>query len=86
MTSDEMTTFPQQGLDEAAVAHVLAGDTASFEQIMRRHNQRLFRLTRAILGNDAEAEDGEEREGATGVGECEDGVHRWLSRCGKDAR
>lgn len=52
-----MTTFPQQGLDEAAVAHVLAGDTASFEQIMRRHNQRLFRLTRAILGNDAEAED-----------------------------
>lgn len=44
-------------LDESAVTRVLAGDASAFEPIMRRHNQRLFRLTRAILGDDAEAED-----------------------------
>lgn len=43
--------------DEEIVALVRAGDTARFETIMRRHNQRLFRVTRAILRNDADAED-----------------------------
>jgi RNA polymerase sigma-70 factor (ECF subfamily) len=43
--------------DEAIVARVLAGDTASFESLVRRHNRRLFRATRAILKNDDEAED-----------------------------
>src|SRR3954470_9115237 len=43
--------------DEDIVARVLAGDLASFEILMRRHNQRLYRIGRAILRNDAEAED-----------------------------
>ncbi len=43
--------------DEEVVERVLAGETALFEVIMRRHNQRLYRTTRAILGGDAEAED-----------------------------
>jgi RNA polymerase sigma-70 factor (ECF subfamily) len=43
--------------DEVVVARVLAGDIASFEILMRRHNQRLYRIGRAILRNDAEAED-----------------------------
>jgi RNA polymerase sigma-70 factor (ECF subfamily) len=43
--------------DEEVVARVLAGDTAFYEVIMRRYNQRLFRITRAILLNDDEAED-----------------------------
>jgi RNA polymerase sigma-70 factor (ECF subfamily) len=43
--------------DEEVVARVLAGDIASFEILMRRHNQRLYRIGRAILRNDAEAED-----------------------------
>ncbi|MCU1309676.1 MAG: polymerase sigma-54 factor RpoN [Candidatus Angelobacter sp.] len=43
--------------DEEVVARVLAGDVASFEILMRRHNQRLYRIGRAILRNDAEAED-----------------------------
>jgi RNA polymerase sigma-70 factor (ECF subfamily) len=43
--------------DEDVIARVLAGDIASFEIIMRRHNQRLYRIGRAILRNDAEAED-----------------------------
>jgi RNA polymerase sigma-70 factor (ECF subfamily) len=43
--------------DEALVARVRAGDTAQFEQLMRRHNQRVFRTARAIVRDDAEAED-----------------------------
>jgi RNA polymerase sigma-70 factor (ECF subfamily) len=43
--------------DEEIVTRVLAGDTVLFEIIMRRHNQRLYRVARAILGNDAQAED-----------------------------
>jgi len=43
--------------DEVVVARVLAGALASFEVLMRRHNQRLFRAARAVLRDDAEAED-----------------------------
>lgn len=43
--------------DESLVARVVAGDTAAFEGLMRRHNRRVFRATRAILRNDEEAED-----------------------------
>src|SRR5215467_9279612 len=43
--------------DEEVVGRVMAGETALFEVIMRRYNQRLFRATRSILGNDGEAED-----------------------------
>src|SRR5437868_6083457 len=43
--------------DEEVVARVLAGETALYEVIMRRYNQRLFRISRAILLDDDEAED-----------------------------
>ncbi len=43
--------------DEAVVREVCAGEVARFEILMRRHNQRLFRTARAILRDDAEAED-----------------------------
>ena len=43
--------------DEEVVARVLAGDTSLFEILMRRYNQRLFRVSRGILADDAEAED-----------------------------
>src|SRR5258708_8359401 len=43
--------------DEDVVARVLAGEPALFEIIMRRHNQRLYRVARAILRDDGEAED-----------------------------
>src|SRR5690606_10062265 len=33
------------------------GDNGAFELLMRRHNQRLFRVARAILKDDADAED-----------------------------
>jgi len=43
--------------DEEVVRRVLAGETALFEIIMRRYNQRLYRMARAILRDDGEAED-----------------------------
>lgn len=43
--------------DEEVVARVLAGETELFEVLMRRHNQRLFRVARAIVRDDLEAED-----------------------------
>jgi len=43
--------------DEALINRILAGDAAVFELLMRRHNQRLFRVARAIVRNNAEAED-----------------------------
>jgi RNA polymerase sigma-70 factor, ECF subfamily len=43
--------------DDAIVARVLEGDTAAFELLMRRHNERVFRTTRAVLHDDDEAED-----------------------------
>lgn len=43
--------------DEDIVARVLHGQTALFELLMRRHNQRVYRAARAILRDDREAED-----------------------------
>jgi RNA polymerase sigma-70 factor, ECF subfamily len=43
--------------DLEIVERVKAGDTALYEIIMRRYNQRLYRVARAILRDDAEAED-----------------------------
>lgn len=43
--------------DESVVAAVLDGQVALFEVLMRRYNQRLYRVARGILRDDAEAED-----------------------------
>jgi len=43
--------------DDALVHRILAGESALFEHIMRRHNQRVFRAARAIVKDEAEAED-----------------------------
>jgi len=43
--------------DEQIVAQVIQGQTALFEVLMRRHNQRLYRAARAIVKDDREAED-----------------------------
>jgi RNA polymerase sigma-70 factor, ECF subfamily len=48
---------PSELTDEQAVARVRAGDHGSFELLMRRHNRRVYRATRAILKRDDEAED-----------------------------
>jgi RNA polymerase sigma-70 factor, ECF subfamily len=53
MKAVESPVFP----DEEVVSRVKAGETALFEVLMRRYNQRLFRVARSILRDDTEAED-----------------------------
>jgi RNA polymerase sigma-70 factor (ECF subfamily) len=48
---------PVEMSDETIIQRVLQGETALFEIIMRRHNQRLYRLTRAMLRDSHDAED-----------------------------
>ena len=43
--------------DEDVIARVRAGEIDLFEILMRRYNQRVYRLARAVLRNDGEAED-----------------------------
>jgi RNA polymerase sigma-70 factor (ECF subfamily) len=56
----EAGAVPLQGgtlTDEEIVVRICAGETQSFEILMRRYNQRLYRAVRAILQSDADAED-----------------------------
>ena len=50
--------FPPDADDEGRlVARIARHDHAAFEALMRRHNGKLFRVARAILRDDGEAED-----------------------------
>ena len=71
--------------DEQVVARVLAGQTALFEILMRRHNERLYRTARAIVGDDRQAEDVMEQAYVNAYARLRDydGTHRvatWLAR------
>src|SRR5579883_2077851 len=59
MTISELTrsATPPADDDGSVVRRVLAGDSVAFALLMRRYNRRLYRLARAIVANDAEAED-----------------------------
>lgn len=48
--------FPEAD-DSDLVRRIRSGDTFLFGELMRRHNRRLFRIARAIVREDAEAED-----------------------------
>lgn len=57
-TIEGFTDARAEGLtDEQVIERVKAGDTTLYEIIMRRYNQRLFRVASAILRDAAEAED-----------------------------
>src|SRR5918997_719375 len=43
--------------DEQGVSDVLNGQTALFEVLMRRHNERMYRAARSIVRDEADAED-----------------------------
>lgn len=56
MTADKIVQL--QGIpDEALVNRILAGEKNLFELIIRRYNQRLYRIGLSVLNDDAEAED-----------------------------
>src|SRR6188768_4532466 len=43
--------------DAEVIAQVLQGNTAMFELLMRRYNERVYRTARAIVRDEQEAED-----------------------------
>lgn len=43
--------------DETVIGRVREGEVALFEIVMRRYNQRLYRVVRSILGTDSDVED-----------------------------
>jgi RNA polymerase sigma-70 factor, ECF subfamily len=53
MLLQECRTIP----DSDVVSLVRAGETGLYEMLMRRYNQRLFRVIRSVVTNDTEAED-----------------------------
>lgn len=71
--------------DAALLARTAADEVGAFETLMRRHNSRLFRVARAILKDDAAAEDAVQeayleafRHSGTFRGDAQ--VSTWLTR------
>lgn len=58
MVSSDSAIRTPAAEDELSIARrVASGDPAAFELLMRRHNRRLYRLARASLRDDSEAQD-----------------------------
>lgn len=57
MLSDLTISASSDLSDGELVARVLGGSRGDFAYLVRRHNQRLYRAARAVLRDDAEAED-----------------------------
>lgn len=57
--SERLARLPQQdgASDAELIARILAGDKVLYTVLMRRHNQRIFRVVRGIIVQDDEAED-----------------------------
>ena len=55
--SNPSACSPTALADEEIVTRVRGGEAALFELLMRRYNQRLYRVTRAIVRDEREAED-----------------------------
>jgi RNA polymerase sigma-70 factor, ECF subfamily len=56
VSSQQSPVSSAQLSDEEIIVRVRQGETSLYEVLMRRHNQRLYRTVRAILGSD-DAED-----------------------------
>ena len=71
--------------DPELAAAVSAGEESAIRELLRRHNQRLFRTARAILRDDAEAEDAVQEAymkaiRAIGTFRSEAKLSTWLTR------
>jgi RNA polymerase sigma-70 factor (ECF subfamily) len=83
LTPSALDALPLE--DMQLVQRIAAGDRAAFELLMRRYNRRLYRLARATLRDDAEAEDALQEAylsayRAMGQFRGESAVSTWLSR------
>jgi RNA polymerase sigma-70 factor (ECF subfamily) len=70
--------------EKALLRHAQSGDRDAFRAIMQRHNQRLFRVARAVVNNDDEAEDVLQDAylkafAAIGLFRGESGLNTWLT-------
>ena len=79
------TSLAAEAPDVELAVRVAAGEPAAFEALMRRHNRALFRTARAILRDDAEAEDALQEAylqalGAIGNYRAEAKLSTWLAR------
>jgi RNA polymerase sigma-70 factor (ECF subfamily) len=52
-----LATQQQTWSDDEVIRRVLEGDTPAYELLVRRYNQRVYRIIRSILRDDSEAED-----------------------------
>src|ERR687897_3265628 len=71
--------------DTELVALVRGGDGSAFREIMRRYNQRLYRVARGIVRDEAEAEDVLQEAyvrafAALGEFRGDSGLGTWLTR------
>ena len=70
--------------EKSLLRHAQSGDRDAFRAIMQRHNQRLFRVARAVMSNDDEAEDVLQDAylkafAAIGLFRGESGLNTWLT-------
>jgi RNA polymerase sigma-70 factor (ECF subfamily) len=79
------SALDQRSDDATLLERTAARETGAFERLMRRHNSRLFRVARAILKEDAAAEDAVQeayleafRHAGTFRGDAQ--VSTWLTR------
>jgi RNA polymerase sigma-70 factor, ECF subfamily len=56
-TSSAVALESAEQSDAEVIRHVLQGNTAMFELLMRRYNERVYRAARAIVRDEQEAED-----------------------------
>lgn len=57
MSGTQVEAIAPSDDDAALVRRIVAGDQPAFELLMRRHNQRLYRIARTALRDATEAED-----------------------------
>ena len=56
-TSSALAFDNDEHTDAEAIQQVLDGNTAMFELLMRRYNERIYRAARSIVRDEQEAED-----------------------------
>ncbi len=57
MSIDPQPVAPDTASDASIIERILAGETALFELLIRRYNQRMYRAVRSIVRNETETED-----------------------------
>ncbi len=57
MPEASMARLNSELTDDAVIQRVLSGEMSLYELLVRRYNQKLYRVVRAVLRDDSEAED-----------------------------